>query len=219
MYSYFYLSCFIVELAPSLKFRPKFDIVKNLYPNRRPLKCNDCHKDIPLVTQDQFKCKHCMYKYCTRTEFDSHVTEGKSICLNCRLTHNTECQLNIHMSKHPKIHLCKDCVCVRQEKSDDKLDRLGPTHSADGTYYCPKCYMKFKTKFDLNTHHDTVHSNLINSPLLLESHQPPPERATPPPVPKLVRAVTHELEPNCELQISKDDATREFGLLRQRQTL
>ena len=78
--------------------------------------------------------------------------------------------------------------------------------------------MKFKTKCELNTHHETVHSKLINSPLLLESDQPLLERPTPQPAPKLVRAATHELEPNCELQISKDDATREFGLLRQRHT-
>ena len=170
------------------------------------------------MTKDQFKCEYCLYKYCTKIEFDLHVTAGKSICLNCRITHNTECELNTHMSKHPKINLCKDCVCVRQASSDDNLDKSGPSHSADGTYYCPTCCMKFKTKFDLNTHNETVHSKPISSPLLLESDQHLPERPAPQPVLKLVRAATHELEPNCELQISKDDATREFGLLRQRHT-
>ncbi|KAI6656427.1 hypothetical protein LOD99_1223 [Oopsacas minuta] len=203
-----------IEVRPSTKFKVSFDKVIQ-QSIERPIKCYDCHEDIPVIRK-QLKCRHCYCKYSNMMELENHVIESEVRCIYCKLTFNTGCELNLHMARHPKLRLCDSCSSVRKHRSEEKSIYLDSLHTADGSYVCQICSVRCKTISELNIHSDK-HSKHTDSPLLLESIQVIPERHILQPIPKLVR--DDDLEPNSELQLSKDDAAREFSFLRQRNSL
>ena len=126
--------------------------------------------------------------------------------------------MNIHRNaKHPKIVLCNNCVTSRKANQVpvNGSSSSCPKHTVDGSYKCQDCGMRFKTTGELNRHKTVSHSTLTSSPLVPEQHQVSlPERIPPLLTPSVQRAAGQELDPNCDLQLSKNDATREFESLK-----
>ena len=80
--------------------------------------------------------------------------------------------------------------------------------------------MRFKTKLELSSHTNVSHSALNSSPLVPEVHMASlPERVPSVPTPRVPRSSGQELDPNCDLQLSKNDALREFESIISKQNL
>ena len=183
---------------------------------------------MPLVTSEQYQCNHCFCKY-KQNEFETHVTPDRDTpkCPFCFVTFKTECELNIHKNnKHPKINLCENCIISRKQKSESQLVPVLssgsnlPKHTVDGSYVCQDCCMRFKTKLDLTNHSEMLHSTTNSSPLVPEVQIPSlPDRVPSHPTPSVTRSSGQELDPNCDLQLSKNAALRDFEFLRNKQNL
>lgn len=135
------------------------------------LKCTICEKTFPkrhLLLQHQekdhgdsnpIKCTKCPELFATKTQYRTHyLADHANRCELCHEPYPTEWLLESHMEIAHNIFQCNSCGAKFHDRNM-KMVHLNIVHTKSPVYLCDQCNQVFATKFHLQTHKLTEHSD------------------------------------------------------------